>query len=114
MQIRFKTAIEEQGKLDDSLKAQILAADTKTRLEDLYLPYKPKRRTKGQIAIEAGLLALAESLLADPGLDPEQEAARYIVGGDAQRLIGLAADCSPAARVEEVVRHRVLKARSPD
>src|SRR5690348_17603666 len=48
-------SVEEQGKLDDALKADILAADTKARLEDLYLPYKPKRRTKAQIAREAGL-----------------------------------------------------------
>jgi uncharacterized protein len=48
-------SIEGQGKLDDALRGQILAADTKARLEDLYLPYKPKRRTKAQIAVEAGL-----------------------------------------------------------
>ncbi|WP_038149256.1 Tex family protein [Tolumonas lignilytica] len=71
-------SISEQGKLSDELKADILAADTKTRLEDLYLPYKPKRRTKGQIAIEAGLEPLAESLLADPELDPEQESQKYL------------------------------------
>lgn len=71
-------SISEQGKLTDELKAEILEADTKTRLEDLYLPYKPKRRTKGQIAIEAGLEPLAESLLANPQLDPEQEALNYL------------------------------------
>ena len=56
------SSIEQQGKLSDALKAQLLEADTKTRLEDLYLPYKPKRRTKGQIAIEAGLQPLADQL----------------------------------------------------
>ncbi|SHI20729.1 Tex family protein [Ferrimonas marina] len=67
-------SIEEQGKLSDELKAKLLAVSTKTELEDLYLPYKPKRRTKGQIAIEAGLEPLADKLLANPGLTPESEA----------------------------------------
>ncbi|WP_328911936.1 MULTISPECIES: Tex family protein [unclassified Streptomyces] len=71
-------SIESQGKLDDALKAQILAADSKARLEDIYLPFKPKRRTKAQIAREAGLEPLAERLLADPGLDPQTEAAAYV------------------------------------
>ncbi|WP_433175571.1 Tex family protein [Actinoallomurus sp. CA-150999] len=70
-------SIEAQGKLDDALRAQILAAETKARLEDIYLPYKPKRRTKAQIAREAGLEPLADALLADPGLDPQAEAAKY-------------------------------------
>lgn len=69
--------INEQGKLTPALEKDILAADNKTRLEDLYGPYKAKRRTKGQIAIEAGLLPLADALLADPNLDPEQAAASY-------------------------------------
>ena len=56
-------SIEEQGKLTETLKKEILDAETKTRLEDLYLPYKPKRRTKGQIAIEAGIEPLADALL---------------------------------------------------
>ncbi|GGW67636.1 Tex family protein [Vreelandella hamiltonii] len=71
-------AIDEQGKLDPALKATIEAADTKQRLEDLYLPFKKKRRTKAQIAREAGLEPLADVLLADPTLDPENEAARYL------------------------------------
>lgn len=70
-------SIEEQGKLTPALRAEVENADTKQRLEDLYLPYKPKRRTKAQIAREAGLGPLAESLLADPTLDPEAEAGRY-------------------------------------
>jgi len=71
-------SIEEQGKLTDELKATIAAADTKQRLEDLYLPYKPKRRTKAQIAREAGLDTLASALLQDPRLDPESEARKYL------------------------------------
>ena len=71
-------SIEEQGKLTPELKAQVEGADTKQRLEDLYLPYKPKRRTKAQIAREAGLAPLAEALLADPMLQPEAEAEKYL------------------------------------
>ncbi len=71
-------SIEEQNKLTPELQAQILEADTKIRLEDLYRPYKPKRRTKGQIAIEAGLLPLSEALLADPTVDPQEAATAYV------------------------------------
>ncbi len=70
--------INEQGKLTPALEQDILAADNKTRLEDLYGPYKAKRRTKGQIAIEGGLLPLADALLADANLAPEQAAVPYI------------------------------------
>ena len=62
--------------------SQIAAAETKQRLEDLYLPYKPKRRTKGQIAKESGLEPLADALLADPTLDPQVEAAKYLRPAD--------------------------------
>ncbi|WP_280715775.1 Tex family protein [Kitasatospora sp. MAP5-34] len=71
-------SIEAQGKLDDALRAQILGADSKARLEDIYLPYKPKRRTKAQIAREAGLEPLADALLADPGLDPQAVSSNYL------------------------------------
>ena len=71
-------SIEEQGKLTDELRAAIDAADSKQVLEDLYLPYKPKRRTRAQIAREAGLEPLAQALLADPRLDPQTEAAAYV------------------------------------
>ncbi len=71
-------SIEEQGKMTSELHTEILDAETKQRLEDLYLPYKQKRRTKAQIAREAGLEPLADALLADPGLTPEAEAAKYI------------------------------------
>ncbi|HZW18899.1 MAG TPA: Tex family protein [Luteimonas sp.] len=71
-------SIEEQGKLDDALRADIEAADSKARLEDLYLPYKPKRRTRAQIAREAGLEPLADGLLADPTRVPEEFAAAFV------------------------------------
>ena len=71
-------SIEEQGKLTPELARDIKLAETKTRLEDLYLPYKQKRRTKGQIALEAGLGELADGLFNDPTLNPETEAARFV------------------------------------
>jgi len=71
-------SIEEQNKMTPELLNAITHAEDKTRLEDLYLPYKPKRRTKAQIALEAGLLPLADALLADPMLNPEIEAANYL------------------------------------
>jgi uncharacterized protein len=71
-------SIREQGKLTPELEQQVLGAQTRTELEDIYLPYKPKRRTKAMIAREAGIQPLAEALLADPRLDPENEAAKYL------------------------------------
>ena len=71
-------SIEEQGKLTDELRDKIHATQSKTELEDLYLPYKPKRRTKGQIAIEAGLEPLANLLWNEPKNDPEKAAAEFI------------------------------------
>ena len=71
-------SIDEQGKLSDTLRAAIEAADTKQDLEDLYLPYKQKRRTKGTIAREAGIEPLADALWADPTLDPQTAAAPYV------------------------------------
>lgn len=71
-------SINEQGKLSPELIAKINQTENKTELEDLYLPYKPKRRTKGQIAIEAGLEPLANALFDDPNLDPEQHAQAFI------------------------------------
>lgn len=72
------SSIDEQGKLTDELRNEILDADTKSRLEDLYLPYKPKRRTRAQIAREAGLEPLADGLLADPNLDPQVFGATFV------------------------------------
>ncbi|MDX2251538.1 MAG: Tex family protein [Nitrospira sp.] len=71
-------SIEEQGKLTDALRERVEAAATKQAVEDLYLPFKPKRRTRAQIAREAGLEPLADRLLADPMLNPEQEALAFI------------------------------------
>jgi uncharacterized protein len=71
-------SIDEQGKMTPPLLDAIMHAEDKTRLEDLYLPYKLKRRTKAQIAAEAGLTPLADALLADPTLNPEEEAAKYL------------------------------------
>ncbi|MCX4671647.1 RNA-binding transcriptional accessory protein [Streptomyces sp. NBC_01381] len=71
-------SVREQGKLTDELEARIRAADTKARLEDIYLPFKPKRRTKAQIAREAGLEPLADGLLGDPSVDPHAAAAAFV------------------------------------
>ncbi|QRJ60799.1 RNA-binding transcriptional accessory protein [Corynebacterium macginleyi] len=75
------TAIEEQGKLSDGLRAQILACDTKARLEDLYLPYKKRRKTKADIAREAGLEGLTDKLIAQPTALPEELAQGYLTEG---------------------------------
>jgi len=88
-------SIEEQGKLTPALAASITEADTKARLEDLYLPFKPKRRTRGQIAREAGLEPLAHRLLQDPTLVPEREAAAFI---DADKGVADAAAALEGAR----------------
>ena len=71
-------SIEEQKKMTPALLEAIMHAEDKTRLEDLYLPYKQKRRTKAQIAVEAGLTPLADALLENPALNPEEEAAKYL------------------------------------
>lgn len=71
-------SIKDQGKLTPELEQAILETASKTELEDLYLPYKPKRRTKGQIAIEAGLEPIADALFGNPELSPETEAQKYI------------------------------------
>ncbi|WP_406103010.1 RNA-binding transcriptional accessory protein [Streptomyces sp. NBC_01003] len=71
-------SVREQGKLTDELAAQIMAAETKARLEDIYLPFKPKRRTKAQIAREAGLEPLADGLLGDPTVEPAAAAAAFV------------------------------------
>jgi uncharacterized protein len=72
------TSIREQGKLTPELEAQVRAADTKSRLEDVYLPFRPKRRTKGQVAIEAGLQPLADALIQAPDTDPQTAATAYV------------------------------------
>ncbi|MER7004722.1 Tex family protein [Dactylosporangium sp. NPDC000555] len=94
-------SIRSQGKLDEALEAQIMAADSKARLEDIYLPYKPKRRTKAQIAREAGLEPLADGLLADPTVDPQAAAAVFI---DAEKGVADAAAALEGARAILVER----------
>ena len=74
-------SIEEQGKLTDDLKREILAADTKARVEDLYLPYKKRRKTKADIAREAGLEDLTQLLIDDPTATPETLAERFLSEG---------------------------------
>ncbi|AXK32583.1 RNA-binding transcriptional accessory protein [Streptomyces armeniacus] len=88
-------SVRSQGKLDDELEARIRAAETKARLEDIYLPYKPKRRTKAQIAHEAGLEPLADGLLADPDVDPEAAAAAFV---DAEKGVADVAAALDGAR----------------
>ncbi|MEU4129514.1 Tex family protein [Streptomyces wuyuanensis] len=88
-------SVREQGKLTDELEAQIRAADTKARLEDIYLPFKPKRRTKAQIAREAGLEPLAEGLLGDPSVEPLAAAAAFV---DADKGVADAAAALDGAR----------------
>ena len=101
-------SIAEQGKLSDELKVQILEADTKARLEDLYLPYKPKRRTKAQIAREGGLQPLADALRGNPAEMPEVLAAAYI---DAAKNIAdakAALDGARAIVLEEIAEDAAL------
>jgi len=94
-------SIREQGKLDATLEAAILAADSKGRLEDIYLPYKPKRRTKAEIAKEAGLEPLADLLLTQPENDPQAVALPFV---DAEKQIGDVAAALDGARAILVER----------
>jgi uncharacterized protein len=96
-------SIEEQGKLTPELKAALLAADTKSRVEDIYLPYKPKRRTKAQIAREAGLEPLADQLLSDPTIAPEEAATGY-----------LGEDVADAASALDGARHILIERAAED
>ena len=93
-------AIDGLGKLDDALRDQIMAADSKARLEDIYLPYKVKRRTKAQIAREAGLEPLAEGLLADPNTDPQAAAAAFVDAEKGVADVAAALDGARAILVE--------------
>ncbi|KOT95425.1 transcription accessory protein [Streptomyces rimosus subsp. pseudoverticillatus] len=85
-------SVRSQGKLDAALEAQIRGAESKARLEDIYLPFKPKRRTKAQIAREAGLEPLADGLLSDPSVEPTAAAAAFV---DADKGVA-----DPAAALE--------------
>jgi len=94
-------SVREQGKLDAALEASILAADSKARLEDIYLPFKPKRRTKAEIAKEAGLEPLANQLIAEPGNDPKVVAESFI---NAEKGVADAAAALDGARAILVER----------
>lgn len=94
-------SVREQGKLDAALEASILAADSKARLEDIYLPFKPKRRTKAEIAKEAGLEPLANQLIAEPGNDPKIVAEGFI---NAEKGVADAAAALDGARAILVER----------
>ncbi|WP_424627901.1 Tex family protein [Bradyrhizobium sp. SYSU BS000235] len=94
-------SIREQGKLDAALEASIMAADSKGRLEDIYLPYKPKRRTKAEIAKEAGLEPLADLLLSKPDSDPQTAAASFV---NAEKQVADAAAALDGARAILVER----------
>jgi uncharacterized protein len=96
-------SIRAQGKLDDALAARIAAADSKARLEDIYLPYKPKRRTKAQIAREAGLEPLADQLLNDPARDPDATAAAFVDGDKGVADAAAALEGARAILVERMV-----------
>ena len=93
-------SIEQQGKLDDALRATIMQADSKARLEDIYLPFKPKRRTKAQIAREAGLEPLADLLLADPAKEPKEAAAAYVDAAKGVESVDAALEGARAILVE--------------
>jgi protein Tex len=96
-------SIDEQGKLTPELRAALLTADTKSRVEDIYLPYKPKRRTKAQIAREAGLEPLADRLLADPTLVPDDVAAEF-----------LGEEVADAAAALDGARHIIIERAAED
>ncbi|MET0971065.1 MAG: Tex family protein [Tardiphaga sp.] len=93
-------SVREQGKLDAALEASILAADTKGRLEDIYLPFKPKRRTKAEIAKEAGLAPLSELLLTEPQNDPKKVAEAFVDADKAVADVTAALDGARAILVE--------------
>jgi uncharacterized protein len=101
-------SIEEQGKLSDALKADLLGADTKARLEDLYLPFKPKRRTKAQIAREAGLEPLALGLREDPTLTPEAFAESFVDADKGVADVRAALDGARAILMETIAEDAQL------
>jgi uncharacterized protein len=101
-------SIRSQGKLDEALQTQIMAADSKARLEDIYLPYKPKRRTKAQIAREAGLEPLADGLLTDPAQDPHAAAAAFVGAARGVADTAAALEGARAILVERFAEHADL------
>jgi uncharacterized protein len=104
-------SIEEQGKLSPELRLAIEQAETKTRVEDLYLPFKKKRRTKGQIAIEGGLEPLADAILEDMSLDPEVLAKQYLNEAFEINDIKAALDGAKFILIERFAEHADLLAR---
>ena len=102
------TSVEEQGKLTDALRGDLLAADSKARLEDLYLPYKPKRRTKAQIAREAGLEPLATGLRADPTQTPEIVAEKFVDAAQGIPDVRAALDGARAILMESIAEDAYL------
>ncbi len=99
-------SIRAQGKLDEALEAQIMEADSKARLEDIYLPYKPKRRTKAQIAREAGLEPLADAILADPGYDVTAHTAEELDGARAILIERFSEDADLIGALRELMWNR--------
>ncbi|MET9283737.1 Tex family protein [Nocardia beijingensis] len=99
-------SIRGQGKLDDALHRQILLAETKARLEDIYLPYKPKRRTKAQIAREAGHEPVADALIGDPNTDPAQYTAEQLDGARAILVERFAEDADLVGELRELMWSR--------
>ncbi|EOM75981.1 RNA-binding transcriptional accessory protein [Rhodococcus rhodnii] len=99
-------SIDQQGKLDDALRAQIAQADTKARLEDIYLPYKPKRRTKAQIAREAGHEPVADALASDPTIDPASYTAEQLDGARAILVERFSEDADLVGELRSLVWER--------
>ncbi|MDN5919289.1 MAG: RNA-binding transcriptional accessory protein [Pseudonocardia sp.] len=102
-------SIRTQGKLDEALEARIRAAESKARLEDIYLPYKPKRRTKAMIAREQGLEPLADALLADPTLDPHSEAAAYVTTESSDSGTSISGEVADAGAALEGARSIIVE-----
>ena len=96
-------SIDSQGKLDDQLRGQIMTADTKARLEDIYLPFKPKRRTKAQIAREAGHEPVADALITDPSTDPASYTAEQLEGARAILVEHFAEDADLVGELRELM-----------
>ncbi len=99
-------SIRGQGKLDDALHQQLMLAETKARLEDIYLPYKPKRRTKAQIAREAGHEPVADALIGDPATDPAQYTAEQLDGARAILVERFAEDADLVGELREMMWER--------
>ncbi len=99
-------SIKGQGKLDDALLGQLMTAETKARLEDIYLPYKPKRRTKAQIAREAGHEPVADALIGDPTTDPAQYTAEQLDGARAILVERFAEDADLVGELRELMWNR--------